>query len=150
MAVAVSDGWFDPLNSGHLIWLSGIAVYDVVPVSSGTQTVTCNNITAGVESLVVQKLMKAPAPSSRVGVACQDRPGFSMPDAHTYATAYNPGGGNIIQAGDIIYADDDPTVWFNSADDKVWRSQDSGVTWVLIGSSGVRGYVAPSGGASGT
>ena len=52
-----ADMWFDPINSGHVIFLTGIAVYDAVPTATSNPAATYNNITAGVvESLVVQQI----------------------------------------------------------------------------------------------
>ena len=131
-AVVTSDAWMDPLNSGHLIWLSGIAVYDSVP-AAGSGAVAANNVTAGLESLVVQKILKAPAPNGRILIACEDRPIFSTANASTYPANANPVTGQILQAGDVVYADDDPTVVFGGFAASVTRSQDSGLTFITIG-----------------
>ena len=124
--------------------LSGIGVWEVNPTYD-RKKVTWTNQTAGIESLVVQQIVKAPKPNNRILVACQDRPNFSIASPTTYATTYNPASGSIQHAGDIVYADDDPTVVFGSSGSSIWRSQDSGQTWVRIATHGVNGCVFAAG-----
>ena len=46
-------------------------------------TLTWNAITTGVESLIIQQIVKTPSPNGRILVACQDRPVFSLANSST-------------------------------------------------------------------
>ena len=97
-------------------------------------------------------IIKTPAPNGRILVACQDRPNFSLANASTYPSSYNPTQTGVLQAGDVVYADDDPTVCFGSGDDMCMAFTETAVLMghgFLLATNGVNGYVGTSSGSFG-
>ena len=147
----MGDAEFDSKVSGKLWLCDGIGVWYTTPAYNSARP-TWYSRTRGIDSLTVQRIVKAPKPNGRVLLACQDRPFFTLTSPtvfpakdHPYVPPSYNGHGPINQTGDIIYSDSDPTVVFGAAGGEIWRSSDSGETWKQIGKNGVNGFMSGQG-----
>lgn len=136
-------------DANGLVWIvDGIGCYTMSPTETSAEQ-TWNTRTAGMDSMIIQRITKAPSPSGKILLACQDRPLFVVDNEKTYPSTYFPVSTSIAQTGDVIYSDSDPTVWYAGKGDGVWRTQDGSTTWVQIGRNGVNGCNLGAGGTGG-
>lgn len=89
---------------------------------------------AVMDSLTMQKIVKAPAPNGRILMAAQDRQFLTSPNVTTYPTTFFPLG-FPSNPTDITYSKADPATVWGAASDAVYRSTDSGVTFTISGLS---------------
>ena len=148
---SMGDAEFDTQVSGKLWLCDGIGVWYMTPAYNSARP-TWYSRTRGINSLTIQRIVKAPKPNGRILLACQDRPFFSLTSPtvfpakdHPYVPPKYNGHGPINHTGDIIYSDSDPTVVFGSAMGIIWRSTDSGETWKEIARNGENGFIAGMG-----
>jgi len=133
------DAVFDPLVPNKLWLANGVGVWYTIPSANNAEP-TWTSRTAGLDSMTVQRIVKAPAPNGNILIACQDRCFFVTPSPSTFPVRDHPwadgGPPGVQQCGDIIFSDNDPKVVWGSQGASIWRSTDSGNKWNLVGKHG--------------
>ena len=136
----MGDARFDPVTSGKLWMLDGVGVWYTTPPYNSARPIWYSQ-SSGMDSLTINRIVKAPSPNGRILLACEDRPIFSLPDVHTEPTTYYPINQNVNHGGDIVYSDSDPTVVFASAGGQIFRSANKGIDgWKIIAGTGLNGW----------
>ncbi len=102
---SMGDAVFDTQVSGKLWLLDGIGVWHATPIHNSSAVLTWYSQTRGIESLIVQQIVKAPAPNGRILLACQDRPFFSLTGPSIYPAKDHP-----------YHPADVPKCWSNQSD----------------------------------
>lgn len=135
---------FDPSAPDSLYFAQGIGVWTVSAysfVASGTAA--WQSKSAGIEQLVVNKVISAPAdsvvPSGSLNVAVEDRGSFHISDPDTYPTRHQPS--NLFNASwDLDYSAKTPSYLVSNYGDNQGQrldagySTDGGANWVKFGS----------------
>ena len=86
---SMGDAEFDTKVSGKLWVCDGIGVWYMTPTYNSARP-TWYSRTRGIDSLTIQRIVKAPKPNGRILLACMDRPFFSLTSPTVFPAKDHP------------------------------------------------------------